>query len=115
MKQFTFVNSYNRLLAESENTLRGNLQTFVCVIKDTCSLISNSVKTDPLDFSKIDKAAFERLTDKPMVFKSQLAIIEESEFSFSTFKLLKSISDEKRCFEFTLVRCSSSSRQSLQS
>lgn len=100
MKQFTFVNSYNRLLGESEHALRGNLQTFVCVIKDTCNFISHSVKMEPLDFSKIDKAAFERLTEKPMIFKNQLAIKDESEFSFAAFKLLKTISEEKRYSHF---------------
>lgn len=95
-KQFTFVNSFNRMLAESEHTLRGNLQTFVCVVKDTCNSISQSIKKEAPDFAKIDKAAFERLTDKPMVFKNQLAIKEDSEFSFSTLKLLKTIAEEGR-------------------
>lgn len=90
------MNGYNRLLVEAENTLRGNLQTFVCVVKDTCTVVAQSIKKDAPDFSKIDKAAFERLTDKPMVFKKQLAIKEDSEFSFSTLNLLKTIADENR-------------------
>ena len=95
-KQFTFVNSLNRLLAESEHTLRGNLQTLVCIVKDTCTVVAHSTKKEPVDFSKVDKAAFERLTDKPIVFKTQLAVKEDCEFSFYTLKLLKSIADENR-------------------
>lgn len=83
-------------MEDAEHTLRGNLQTFVCIVKDTCSVISNSIKREPVDFSKIDKAAFERLTDKPIVFKTQLGLKDDAEFSLSTLKLLKSISEENR-------------------
>lgn len=95
-KEYNFANSYNRMLAESEQIFRGNLQTFVCIMKDTCSFVTQSFKKEAGDFSKIDKAAFERLTDKPMLFKAKLAIKEDIEFSYSTLKLIKSIADEKR-------------------
>lgn len=101
-KQYSFANSYNRMLAEGDQLIKANLQTFICVAKDTLNNLPVDEKLAQESFAKIEKVVFEKIHDKPMLFKKPYSIHPECDFSFSSLKELKHIHESKGYSTLTL-------------
>jgi tRNA A37 threonylcarbamoyltransferase TsaD len=92
-------------MTEGDQLVKANLQTFVCVCKDTFSNMAIDSKIVQDSFAKIEKITFEKMHDKPILFKTPFSIQPECDFSFSTLKHLKQIHDsEGYAFNLTSVR-----------
>lgn len=95
-KQFGFANSYNRLMSETDELLKANLQTFICVAKDSFIHIASNSKEIENTISKLEKSVFERLHSKPLIFKKPLSIYPEYDFSYSNLNQLRQIHESNR-------------------
>lgn len=94
-KQYAFANSLNRLLTDGDQLVKGNLQTFICIAKDTMARMGSNPSLTQSTFAKIEKTLFERNHDRPILSYKQLVLHGECDFSFSILKSLKELHESK--------------------
>ena len=83
-------------MSETDELLKANLQTFICLAKDSFVHIASNSNEIENTISKLEKSVFERLNSKPLIFKNPLSIHTEYDFSYSNLNQLRQIHETNR-------------------